>query len=60
MYFDDADPQQREDGKMFEMFRSDYVYSGQKAARLLKLIGKREKISMAEFRGVLEQMSNPG
>ena len=34
----------REDGKMFEMFRSDYVYSGQKAARLLKLIGKREKI----------------
>ena len=60
VYFDDADPQQREDGKIFEMFRSDYVYSGQKAARLLKLIGKREKISMAEFRGVLEQMSNPG
>ena len=60
VYFDEADPQQREDGKMFEMFRSDYLYSGQKAARLLKLIGKREKISMAEFRGVLEQMSNPG
>ena len=34
----------REDGKMFEMFRSDYVYSGQKAARLLKLIGKRENL----------------
>ena len=61
LFLDALDPEQHEDAKMFEMFRSDYLYVWPKAARLLtKLIEKREKMSMAEFCGVLEQMSKKG
>ena len=55
MFFNALDPEQHENAKMFEMFRSDFLLSVEKINRVTKLIEKREKMSMAEFCGVFEK-----
>lgn len=50
--FEATDP---EEAKLIEMFRNDYLLSAEKANRLIKLIEKREKMSMADFCGVFEK-----
>lgn len=55
VFFNALDPEQHENAKMFEMFRSDFLLSVEKINRVTKLIEKREKMSMAEFCGVFEK-----
>jgi len=50
--FEATDP---EEAKLIEMFRNDYLLSAEKVNRLIKLIEKREKMSMADFCGVFEK-----